>query len=331
MLVQELADNAVTSFAVFGGQLYAGSATRGKIWRITAQGLEEVFTLPEVPGIGSTNAYALDIRQLLVFHGRLYVPVVDANGLGAYVWDGDPDHGWHNLVTGGAGTEPRGIAVLSGLVLQSNKSNAGARIYTHSTTNAFSGAALLTQWFDAGVPGATKALVRATARHEPLAIGEFVTVEYELDDSGVWTSLITSSTASATEATASFAAATTAKKIRFRVTLSVSTMTHSPALEELLLEYAVLPAAKAAWTFNALLEGTAELPLITLDQAAEPKTGAQLSDTLWASKAKPYALPYTDLDGEAKTVFFRDFEERVAPQSQHRGYATQARITLVEA
>src|SRR5439155_5477942 len=35
-VVTEIPDNAITSFCVFNGSLYAGSKTRGIIWKVTA-------------------------------------------------------------------------------------------------------------------------------------------------------------------------------------------------------------------------------------------------------------------------------------------------------
>jgi hypothetical protein len=327
-LVEELPDNAVTSLVVFNDQLYAGSATRGKVWRVTDAGLVDVFNIPDVANIGGLSSYNQDMRQLLVFHDRLYVPIVDTNGLGVYVWDGV---GWHQLASAGLGTEPRGIAALNRQIVISNKSSSTARIYQLSTTDAFSTAAFLTQLFDAGVPGADKLLVRYTIRHAALHANESIQVDYELDESGAYTALMTSNTTSSTSKTASFPAATTCKRIRLRFTLSMSTTTASPVIQESLLEYVTEPDAKAQWTFDVLLEGSVEQPLITLDGAADPKTGAQLADALWASRAKKSTLAFTDLDGESKTVYLRDLEERVAPQSQRRAYSTRGRVTLVEA
>jgi hypothetical protein len=98
----------------------------------------------------------------------------------------------------------------------------------------------------------------------------------------------------------------------------------------MLLSYVVATDSKAEWTFDVLLEGTAQEPLITLDQSVEPKTGAQLADALWASKAKKQTLSFTDLDGESKTVFFVDVEEKVAQRSQRLGLSTRARLKLEE-
>ena len=327
-LVQVIPDNAITSFAIYRNRLYAGSATRGKVWRVTAQGLEDVFSVPDVVGIGGVSAYNQDVRQLVVHNDRLYVPVVDTNGLGVYVYDGV---GWHNLATGGVGQEPRGIASFAGTVFLSNKNSSGARVLKLSTTDALSGAVLVSSWFDAGLPSADKALVRLLVRHAPLASGEAIAVDYERDESGAWDSLGTSNTIDATEKLFSYPAATTARSLRLRIALTMATTTASPRLRELSLEYAVMPELKAEWRFDVLLEGTAALPLIRLDQSAEPKTGAELADTLWASRAKKYPVSYTDLDGETKTVYLRDIEEQVSPRSQRPGLNTRARVTLVEA
>lgn len=327
-LVQLLPDNAVTAMAVYRNRLYAGSATGGRIWQATAQGLQEVFRIPDVAQIGGFSAYALDIMGMLVHNDRLYVATVDAQGLGVYMYDGV---GWSTPATGGLGQEPRSIASFGGQLYLTNKNTAGARIYRVNANTAVTGATYLSSWFDADLPSLDKLLIRLAVRHAALATGESVSIDYGTDDSGVWTNLGVSSTVGATEKTLSFPVATKAKKVRLRLLISLTATGATPKVRATLLEYQALPEIKAEWVFDCLLEGTAEMPLVTLDQAAETKTGAQLADTLWASKAKKQTLSFTDLDGEIKTVLFHDLEERVSGQSQREGYSTRGRVTLAEA
>jgi hypothetical protein len=194
-----------------------------------------------------------------------------------------------------------------------------------------SGGYLVSTAFDAGLAATDKLWLSATIQHAALASGQSILVEYDVDGTGSYTTLGTSSTVGATSATFSFATGTHGKKIVFRFTLSVSSPAATPQLQAALLSYVVTVDAKAEWTFDVLLEGTAELPLVLLDQSSESKTGAQLSDALWASKAKKSTLSFTDLDGESKTVFLVDVEERVAKRSQRLGLSTVARVKLEEA
>lgn len=327
VLVTELPENAITSFCVFQDVLYAGSAVHGKVWTVTAQGLTEVFQIPDVIGIGGVNAYAQDVRQMVVYNERLYVPIVDNDGLGVLQFDGT---GWAKVSTGGLGQESRGIAAHNSALLASMKNSGGARIYRITNTASTTGT-YVSGWFDADLAGVDKAFVRLTIRHAPLATNESISVDYALDDSASWTSLGTSSTVGATEKTFTFAAATKGKKIRIRLGLALVTTSATPIVRSTLLEYQVTPDLKAEWTFDVLLEGTTELPLILRDQSVATLTGAQMSVNLWTSKAKKQTVSFADINDEAHTVFFQDLEERVAPRSDRLGLSTIGRVKLLEA
>lgn len=326
-LIAEIPENAIASFAVFQGRLYAASATHGKVWEVSLQGLTEIFQIPDVIGIGGTNAYAQDIRQMVVHNERLYIPITDADGIGVYQFDGT---GWAKTSTGGIGQESRGLTSHNTALLASTKNSGGARVYRIAAMAATS-ATFISGWFDADLAGIEKAFVRLTVRHAALAANESVVVDYALDDSGSFTNLGTSDTDGAVEKTFSFAAATKGKKIRLRLTLNLVTTTATPKVRSTIMEYQVAPDVKAEWQFDTLLEGTTELPLILKDQDVSPLSGAALSDALWTSKAKKQTLSFTDIDGEAKTVLFQDLEERVMPRSERLGLSTIGRVKLLEA
>lgn len=325
-VVAEIPDNAISSFAVYRNRLYAGSRTRGKVWEVAADGLTEIWTIPDQAAIGGVSAYTFPIRGMVVENDRLHVAVVTTDGLGTYVFDGQ---GWSLPNTGGAGQEPRGIASFNSQVYLANKSAAGARIYR--VNDAYQTSALLvSNWFDAELAGADKVWQRLTLFHEALVSGQSVTVDYALDGSGSWINLGLSNTVGATSKTFSFPLGTAAKRIRLRLTL-VGTTTASPTVASVLVEYVVMADTKRRWRFDALLEGTASAPLVRLDNSSEPLTGAQLSDAIWTTRGRKQAVAFTDLDGEARTVYFAELEERVAEQSQRLGDATRGRVVLVEA
>lgn len=325
--VTSISDNAISSMIEWRGKLYAGSRTRGKIWIVESQGLTELFTMPDATFIAGVSQYAFPIRALAIDHDRLHFPVVDTQGLGIYTYDGV---GWSRSVAGGAGTEPRGLVSFNNRLFISNAITNDSRIYRVENTFRTSGT-FISSWFNAELAGIDKVLRKATIRHSALASGQSITVDYAIDGSATYTNLGISNTIGSTEKAFTFASATVAKSIRFRLVFALTGTSATPSVTAILLEYALAPDPKAEWTFDALLEGVTEMPLVRLDNSVETLTGSALADALWTSRAKKQTLAFTDLDAEAKTIWFVDLEEVVAKQSQREGSTTRGRAKLVEA
>jgi hypothetical protein len=84
-----------------------------------------------------------------------------------------------------------------------------------------------------------------------------------------------------------------------------------------------------------VLEGTPELPLVTLDGEASPQTAAQLTGALWTAAGAAGPVTLVDLDGVSYPVYVHNVREEVGKISQRRaasvGYQRLGVVTLVEA
>ena len=80
-----------------------------------------------------------------------------------------------------------------------------------------------------------------------------------------------------------------------------------------------------------MLEGTAELPLVTLDGSSESLTGAQLTSALWTAAGVAGPVTLVDLDGVSYSVYVQDVREEMGKISQRRGYQRLGLVKLVEA
>jgi len=190
---------------------------------------------------------------------------------------------------------------------------------------------LISNKFTAGLAAEDKLWLTIELYHAALNANESVVVDYQLSDAGAWTTAGTASTPGSESETFTLPIATKSKSLRLRLTFTLTDQIKSPKVYSILARYLVESDAKAEWQLNVLLEGTAQVPLRRLDQSPETQTGAQLSATLWTSRAKKQTLAFTDYNGDAKTVHLRHLDEQIAPASQRQGQATIAHLTLLEA
>jgi hypothetical protein len=189
---------------------------------------------------------------------------------------------------------------------------------------------LETPLFGANLQGDAKGFRSATVNHAALASGQSVELQYRLEDAGSWTSLGSSSTVGDTSKTFTFSNGVSGKLAALRVLLT-ATSSATPVVYSVLVRYVPLPPTKRRWTFEALFEGTAELPLITIDGAPSSQTGATIAASTWAVKTGSQPVTFTDLDGSSYATWFLDLEEVEAQRSQRRGYSTRGKVTLLEA
>lgn len=320
-LDRQLPDNYVTAAVPFGSELYLGMAAGGEIYRYDGTALQFVRAL----------ATSGPLRGLFPFAGALWVSAHHVDlGVHAYRFDAlSPSGAWSIPHYGGAGTAALGLAAYQGTLFLGSRAAANAAIHKVDTAYRASGV-LESSLFDARLPSVDKVFRTLTLTHAPLATGHAVEAQYRLEDAGAWISLGASSAAGATWAVFSFPGAVVGRVIAFRVLLSTTDTATTPTLYDLALRYVLAPEARREWELEALLEGTAELPLLRLDGTPEPLTGAQLSADLWAKLAARSPLTFQDLDGTTCTVWLADLRERVSQLSQRTGSQTVARLRLLE-
>jgi hypothetical protein len=193
-------------------------------------------------------------------------------------------------------------------------------------------ATLETALIDARLPGVTKVFRSVTVNHAALLSGQSVQVLYRLEDAGSWTSLGTNSTVGSTTAAFMFGAAVTGKLIAFQVVLTGGAGASSPVrFFSLEMRCRPAPGAKRVWQFDCLIEGSAAMPMITLDGTGSTQTADQLSVSLWGIAGQSGPLTYVDLDGVSRSVWLLDYEEKGAKMSQRMGMQLRGSLRLLEA
>jgi len=312
------------SAVVWNGLAYLGDVDGGRIWTWDGSQARQVYQLGS-----QASAYAAPIYGLGVWNGALWAAIQDgAGGSGLLRYDG---RAWSRPVVGLTGGDPRWVVVYGGKRARGVGKTGDARAYRTDGTYGASGT-LETGLFDGRLPSVDKVLRSVTVTHSALLTGQSVQVQYQLEGTGSWTALGTSSTVGVTSATFSFVGLVTARQVAFRLVLGgTSGGSSSVALYDWLLRYALAPDLKREWELEVVLEGTPGLPQVTLDGTAKPRTGAQHSANLWTSKAKAGPVTFVDLDGVSRSAWFVDLKEGVEQLSQRKGYQTVGRCRLLEA
>lgn len=314
-----------SSAAVLNGVAYLGDAVAGRIY---AWDESDLVVIRELSRVGVP--YPGNLAGLAVWRGALWAGVIESGStLSLLRYDGKA---WSRPVTGLTGTDVAALGVFTDQLYVGTVQTGAAKLYRVRADQFAASGNLVSGLIDAGLPGTSKLLRSVTIVTSAIASPQSVQVEYQLEDTGAWTSLGTLSAVGATTATYGFPASTTCRQVAFRVTLAgTAGAPTSPILYELVLRYVPRPAVQREWELAVLLEGTAELPLVTLDGAAEPLTGVQLTQLLWTAAAASGTVTYVDLDGTSYQVYVDDLREEVGKIGQRRGYQRVGLVRLVEA
>jgi hypothetical protein len=321
---------------VVDGIAYIGDFQNGRMYRFDGTDLTVAF---ELGSIASTYAGGL---YPTAWRDGLWCGIIDRNAtsLGVLRYDPEPSYGgpptMFRPVTGLAaasyGSDWRAACVWADSLYLATALVGAAKVVKVDVTKYGGAGTLETGLISFGLPGVTKLLRSVTIVTAAMPASCSIQVEYRAEDTGAWTSLGTLSTLNATTATYSFGAGVTCRLLSLRLTLAgVAGGTATPVLHEVAVRYVPRPAVTREWAVGVLLEGTAELPLVTLDGSAEPLTGAQLSAALWAAAGATGPVTLVDLDGTSYAVFVTDVREEMAKISQRRGYQRLGIVSLVEA
>ncbi|MGE3913945.1 MAG: hypothetical protein AB7K36_31665 [Chloroflexota bacterium] len=320
-----IAGNAFTAACLYDEAIYVGTSLDGEVYRWDGSTLELVKRF----GTRATP-YSAAIQGMCVWDGALWVSILDgAGGCGLARFDG---RGWTKPLSGVTGTAPRSLCVFNGeLFVSTQKTGQGQ--FGRALPGNYSGTATLESGLiDCGLSGISKLFKSVTLVTAALAASQAVQVEYRLEDTGSWVSLGTLSTVGATTATFSFAANITGRQISLRLTLTCTPGgSTTPIVHEVALRYVPRPSLAREWELAVVLEGTPELPLITLDNGPEPLTGAQLTSALWSAAGVTGPVTLVDLDGASYPVYVQDVREEMGKVSQRRGYQRLGLVRLVEA
>jgi len=332
-----LIGNYFTAGCVFGDAIYLGCGLDGEVYRWDGTNLDLVFRLSK-----RDQPYTAIIRGMAVWDGALWLAVVDgvgSTGLVRYdpsLGSSGPSSGQASLtrpVRGLSGSTPGYLAVYQGKLSVTTTLTGGVGTVNHVNPSVYGAAGQIESGLiSCGLPGISKLFKSVTIVTSSMVSPQSVQVEYRLEDTGNWQILGTLSTVGATSATYAFAANTTGRQIAFRVTLGgTAGAGTSPVLYELALRYVPRPAVAREWELAVVLEGTPELPLVTLDGAPDPLTGAQLTSALWTAAGSAGPVTLVDLDGSSYSVYVQDVREEIGKISQRRGYQRLGLVKLVEA
>jgi hypothetical protein len=325
--VEDLPYNYARCSAVFGRLLYLGMGRLGDLlsWdgdasAVVASGL---------------NGASTELRGIAVWGNALWLACRDDSEVRLRRYD--PARGSWSIPAQGGSVDAnangvQSLAVYSDdLYVSGGKAGSAAPIYK-LTSSAYPTAAktLETVLFAAGLGQDQKVWRSVTVNHAALAASESIEVQYQLDDAGSWTSLGTSDTDGATSKTLSFGSAITSRLIGLRLLLT-GTASSTPVLYEVLLKYAPQPELKREWQFDALYEGSDDLPLVLLDGTHSADTGAEIEAAIWTQKAVKAPITLVDQDTVSYSVWFLEHEVKMSERSQRRGEQTRGRIRLREA
>jgi hypothetical protein len=308
---------------VWRGKAYIGDAIGGRLYSFDGTDLELEFQLgtPTTPFPGFLPVHA--------WGDALWLGVLDGGAVSLLRYDGRTRY---RAVTGLTGSDARVVGSFGDVLYLGTAQTGASKVYKVDPT-LFGGSGTLTSGLISfGLPGISKLLRSVTLVTAAMPSGQSVQVEYQLEDTGAWTSLGTFSTVGGTSVTYSFPSNATCRQLSLRVTLTGSAgSASSPVVHEVAVRYVPRPAITREWELSVILEGTPELPLVTLDGTPDPLTGAQLTSALWTAAAAAGPVTLVDLDGTSYGVYVADIREEIGKVSQRTGYQRLGRVTLIEA
>jgi hypothetical protein len=270
--------------------------------------------------------YKVTIRCMKYFDDKLYmglIPQDDSGETNVGVWVYDR----HGLSLAYHNSGVTGYYCLNQINNQLLVGASNGYVYRIDKDKYQASGSVQSSYFDANLPSIPKLYRELVLRHDPLPANTTITSKYKFKESDSWTTLGSSSTDNAEEATLSFAAGTTSNKITIQQTLSTTDENETPILTEAILKYSLLPQRKWMWNMRIL----AKSDMVLLDKTTESRTAAQIRDDMEDSQSSDSLVTFIDIDGTSYSCLFENVEQPSWVINQDTANENLINVTLIEA
>jgi hypothetical protein len=326
-----LYDSTIVAGATVGRNAYFGDSIQGKIWKWDGSTVSLYYQ------IGSDlNPYTGGIGGMVEWRGALWVSIKDTDGSCALLRDDGSGH-WSRPVTGLSGTTPGPLAVFMDQLHYVTQATGATKVFRTDGTYAATGW-IESPLMNANLDGTGKLWLGVEVNHSALAATQSVQVQYQLNDTGSWTTLGTSDVDGATSASFDFPTGVIANQIGFKMTLTGTAGSSTP-LRVFSLVARYLPSSEGTkeWQLTVLMFGTDDIDMPLSDGSNEPLTGQDLSDYVWSLVDAGAPVAFLDIDRQEYLVsiagWSENFAARVGSLQQRAtsvGWSLEGRMRLRE-
>jgi hypothetical protein len=324
-------DSRATCAATLNGIVYFGDAIMGRIWKWDGSRLTLYCQLGSdlVP-------YTTEITGMCTWRGALWIAIRDTDGTCALLRD-DGNGIRSRPVTGLTGTTPGGVVVFQDQLHYVTQATGATKIFRTNGTYAATGW-VESPLMNANLDGTGKTWLGVEINHSALAATQSVLIQYQLNDTGSWTTLGTSDVDGANTAAFDFPIGVTSNQIGFKLTLTGTAGSATP-LRVFSLVARYLPSSEGGkeWQLTVLMFGTDDIPMPLSDGSNEPLTGQDLSDYVWSLVDAGSPVAFLDIDRQEYLVsiagWAENFSARVGGLQQRAtsvGWSLEGKMRLRE-
>ncbi|GEM_PF-2868971 len=298
-----------------------GCTYHGHIYVFDTATLNPLFNFKDIYG------YSVSILAAQAYDDKIYFLLYPQDSSGETnvgVWCFDR-HGLSQAFVKSGVTGYRCAAVVNNLLLIGTGDN--GNVYKVDATNYAAQGWLQSSYFDANLPSINKLYNSIELQHDPLVSGQSIVVYYKFKESDSWTTLGTSDTVSSTSKTLSFASGTVSKKISLKIELNTTTVTGTPKVKEIVMQYSLLPATKWLWTMRVLAKKSLQL----LDKTTESRSATTIRSDIETAQAAQQLQTFVDIDGTSYTVLFSEIDQASWVVNQDDVNEDEIAISLLQA
>jgi hypothetical protein len=299
-------DSRATCAATLNGIVYFGDAIQGRIWKWDGSRL----TLYHQIGSDLTP-YSTEITGMTAWRGALWIAIRDTDGTCALMRD-DGNGTRSRPITGLSGTTPGKVVAYADQLHYVTQATGATKVFRTNGTYAATGW-VESPLMNAQLDGTGKLWLGVEVNHSALAATQSVLIQYQLNDTGSWTTLGTSDVDGAGSAAFDFPTGVIANQISFKLTLTGTAGSATP-LRVFSLVARYLPSSEGGkeWQLTVLMFGTDDIRMPLSDGSNEPLTGQDLSDYVWSLVDVGSPVAFLDIDRQEYTVSIAGWSENFA-------------------